>query len=249
MGAYCFSVPALEAYKEALKVEPNNAQAKAGLAAVDEAIRRESEENSDADFGFGKMFSDPNLLSKLASNPKTAPLLADPEFIAKLNRLSKNPSAIQSELQDPRMIQVFAAILGAQIGEMPTTSGGNADTEMPDYKTASPPMEPTPEPEDEEAIAKRQAKTAADKEKELGTQSYKKRQFDVAIGHYSKAWELFKDITYLNNLAAAKYEAGDFEGCIAECQTAIEEGREMRADFKLIAKQVFSHRNDATSIC
>jgi stress-induced-phosphoprotein 1 len=229
-------VPALEAYKEALKVEPNNAQAKAGLAAVDEAIRRESEENSDADFGFGKMFSDPNLLSKLASNPKTAPLLADPEFIAKLNRLSKNPSAIQSELQDPRMIQVFAAILGAQIGEMPTTSGGNADTEMPDYKTASPPMEPTPEPEDEEAIAKRQAKTAADKEKELGTQSYKKRQFDVAIGHYSKAWELFKDITYLNNLAAAKYEAGDFEGCIAECQTAIEEGREMRADFKLIAK-------------
>jgi stress-induced-phosphoprotein 1 len=98
--------------------------------------------------------------------------------------------------------------------------------------------EATPEPEDDDVKAKKEAKEKADAEKALGTENYKKRQFDAAIEHYSKAWELHKDITYLNNLAAAKFEKGDYEGCIAECKRAIEEGREMRADFKLIAKQV-----------
>src|SRR5262249_41066307 len=36
--------------------------------------------------------------------------------------------------------------------------------------------------------------------------------------------------------AAAKFETGDYEGCIKECEKAIEEGRSMLADFKLIAK-------------
>ena len=59
------------------------------------------------------------------------------------------------------------------------------------------------EPEDEEAVAKREAKAKADEEKKLGTENYKKRQFDAAIEHYSKAWELYKDITYLNNMPSS----------------------------------------------
>ena len=31
--------------------------------------------------GLGKMFSDPNLISKLAANPRTAKHLADPNFM------------------------------------------------------------------------------------------------------------------------------------------------------------------------
>ena len=31
-----------------------------------------------------KMFQDPSLLAKLAANPKTAPLLADPSFMQKV---------------------------------------------------------------------------------------------------------------------------------------------------------------------
>jgi stress-induced-phosphoprotein 1 len=98
------------------------------------------------------------------------------------------------------------------------------------------PDAPEPEPEDEETIAKKKAKEAADHEKSLGTENYKKRQFDAAIEHYSKAWEMHKDITYLTNLSAAKFEKGDYPGAIEACETAIAEGREMRADFKLIAK-------------
>ena len=34
--------------------------------------------------GLGKMFSDPNMITKLAANPKTAKYLADPTFINKV---------------------------------------------------------------------------------------------------------------------------------------------------------------------
>lgn len=44
-------------------------------------------------------------------------------------------------------------------------------------------------------------KVAGDAEKALGNEAYKARKFDEAADHYEKAWELNKDITYLNNLA------------------------------------------------
>lgn len=34
--------------------------------------------------GMSKMFQDPSLFAKLAANPKTAPLLADPSFMQKV---------------------------------------------------------------------------------------------------------------------------------------------------------------------
>lgn len=207
---------------------------------MNDAIKREAEEDGvNPDLGLGQMFADPSFITKLASNPKTSALLADPEFMAKLEKVRQNPNAIQEELRDPRMMQVLAVLLGIQIETAPGAGGAQEDTPMPDapkQETKAPEPEPQPEPEDDEAKAKKEAKEAADKEKELGTQNYKKRNFDAAIEHYHKAWELYKDITYLNNAAAAKFEAGDLDGCIKECETAIEEGRGMRADFKLIAK-------------
>jgi len=115
-----------------------------------------------------------------------------------------------------------------------------ADASSPPKKTSPPPQEPTPEPEqeDEETKKAKEDKAKADQEKALGTEKYKKRQFDEAIEHYTNSWNLHKDITYLTNRAAAKFEKGDYEGCIEDCKLAIEEGRNMMADFKLIAKYV-----------
>jgi stress-induced-phosphoprotein 1 len=46
------------------------------------------------------------------------------------------------------------------------------------------------------------AKKAAEAEKKLGADAYKKRNFEVAITHFSKAWETWpKDVTFLTNLA------------------------------------------------
>jgi stress-induced-phosphoprotein 1 len=245
-----------------LKLDPQNAQAKTGLEAVKRAIDAEADEDGvsgNPSAGLGNLFNDPQMVQKLASNPKTSALLADPQFMAKLQRLKQNPNNIGEEMRDPRFLQVMSVLLGIDMqfggpGEggasgPPGFGGSNEheeDVAMPDARSSSSgpqsrqapasEPEPEPEPEDEEAIASRKAKEEAEAEKKLGTENYKKRQFDAAIEHYSKAWNLHKDITYLTNLSAAKFEKGDYQGAIEACEKAIEEGREVRADFKIIAK-------------
>lgn len=202
----------------------------------------------------GSMFKDPQLLQKLAQNPKTSKFLADPTFMAKLNAIKQKPNGSQDIFSDPRMIQVLGVLMGVDMDMMGGMPGGpgaagpgeapkeaEEDMPMPDAPPASkqaPKKEPTPEPEpeDEEAADQAKAKVAAEEEKKLGTENYKKRDFEEAISHYSKAWELHKDITYLNNLGAAYFEKGDYEEAIKSCEKAVEEGREIYADFKMIAK-------------
>ncbi|KAH8917974.1 TPR-like protein [Atractiella rhizophila] len=90
----------------------------------------------------------------------------------------------------------------------------------------------------------------AQKEKQLGNDAYKKRDFETAIAHYEKAWELHKDITFLTNLAAVYFEQERYPECVETCQKAVDEGRDMRADYKLIAKafarmgSAYSKQND-----
>lgn len=219
--------------------------------------------------GLGNIFNDPQMIQKLANNPKTRSLLADPQFMQKLQRLRQNPNDIGAEMQDPRFLQVMGVLLGVDMsfGGAPGEGGGapnmngmseaEEDVPMPDARSSSsksaepakapesePEPEPEPEPEDEEAAAAKKAKEEAEAEKKLGTENYKKRQFDAAIEHYDKAWVLHQDITYLTNKSAAQFEKADYEGAIESCKTAIEKGREVLADFKIIAKyaQNPSHR-------
>lgn len=260
----CLKADANTAFEEALKLDPANAQAKSGLSAVKRALESQSKADGSGDGlggGFGNMFNDPQLIQKLAGNPKTSKLLGDPSFMAKLQKLRENPSNMNEALGDPRFLQVMGVLMGidmsfagdgpGQAGQENRFSRGEEEEEdlpMPDAygsskagkKTTSPPKapEPEPEPEDEEAANLRKAKEEAEAEKKLGTENYKKRQFDAAIEHYGKAWDIHKDITYLTNMSAAKFEKGDYEGAIQDCQKAIEEGREVLADFKIIAKYV-----------
>jgi stress-induced-phosphoprotein 1 len=202
---------------------------------------------------FANAFNDPQLIQKLARNPKTSSLLADQEFMMKLQRFRQNPESFgPQEFQDPRFLQVFGVLMGLDMSFSDAPPGSSAagaaereDEEMPDLEpprsgraaaNKAPEPESESEEEDEEAIAQREAKAKADEEKKLGTENYKKRNFDAAIEHYSKAWELHKDITYLTNLSAAYFEKGEYEKCIEVCKQAIQEGREVLADFKLIAK-------------
>jgi len=239
-------VGANDAYEEGLKLDSANAQLKSGLASVQKAMEAPAGGlGADPMGGIGQMFSDPGLIQKLAANPKTAAFLADPTFMAKLQQMQQNPNNAQDLFSDPRMIQVLGVAMGVDM-EMRDSDPSAQDSPMPDAPAEprkpapakkAPEPEPEPEPElDEEAAEKKKAKEAADKEKALGTESYKKRDFDAAISHYSKAWELYKDITYMNNLGAAYFEKGDYEKCIEACTTAVDEGRMMYADFKLIAK-------------
>ena len=252
-----YSVGAKDAFDEALKLDPANAQAKSGLAAVDRAI--ESEDAGGPGGGLGNVFGDPQIFQKLAANPKTSQFLADPSFMQTLQRVRQNPSDISAAFQDQRMLTAMGVLMGIDMnfmggkggdGPMPDLNGSKEaeeDMPMPDARPASskpaepkkapvPEPEPAPEPEDEEAVAAKKAKEEAEAEKKVGTENYKKRNFDIAIQHYEKAWELHKDITYMTNKSAAQFEKGDFEAAIESCRVAIQEGREVMADFKVIAK-------------
>ena len=120
--------------------------------------------------------------------------------------------------------------------DVPMPDARPASAQVQPSKKETKPATPEPEPEDDEAAERAKAKAAADAEKALGTEQYKRKNFDAAIAHYSKAWELHKDITYLNNLGAAHFEMGQYEEAVKDCEKAVEEGRQIYADFKLIAK-------------
>lgn len=248
------TVDATDAYEKALEIDPANAQAKSGFEAVKRAIEAEAKADGlpgDPSGGLGNMFNDPQLIQKLANNPKTSGLLADGAFMQKLNDVKANPNKVGEMMGDPRFLQVMSVLLGIDMqfgnpgdaGEQQQSAAPREveeDTAMPDapkpQQQKQPEPEPEQEPEDEEAVAAKKAKEEADAEKALGTASYKKRQFDDAIAHYSKAWELHKDITYLTNLSAAYFEKGEYDEAIKACKQAIEHGREVLADFKIIAK-------------
>lgn len=253
-------VRAYEAYQEGLKLDPNNKGMKTDLDNVERAMDAELRDGgkgggdsfpSSAADEMGGMFRDPALLGKLAANPKTAAYLSDPTFMQRLQSLQANPSNVQDIFSDPRMIEVMGVAMGLDfsMGGMPGAAGGPEPTDAPAGFSAAAAAPSVPkeeskveevveeEPEeDEDARAKREAKEAADKEKALGTASYKKREFDDAIAHYQKAWDLHKDIVYLNNLGAAQFEKGDYEATIAACTQAVEEGRALLADWKTMAK-------------
>src|SRR5436305_12991104 len=132
------------------------------------------------------MFNDPQLYQKLAKNSKTSPYLADPAFMAKLQRLAKNPSEMGQELGDPRMLQVMSVLLGIDLSMGDPSAGGPSargheqedDVPMPDARPSSRPpppkaKEPSPEPdpEAEETSAAKTAKDEADAETTLATES------------------------------------------------------------------------------
>lgn len=67
-------------------------------------------------------------------------------------------------------------------------------------QASAPVSEPQPDPEADERRAKAASKVEALQEKELGNAAYKKKQFEVAVGHYDRALELYdEDISFLTN--------------------------------------------------
>ncbi len=161
----------------------------------------------------------------------------------KINELQRNPDSLSKHMSDPRILQVMGMLMGVNIqtpdsAGFPDVSGGGGGGSSSGGASSKPAPEPEPEVELTEEQKERKAKKAvADGHKAKGNDAYKAKNFDEAVGHYKKAIEALPDeITYYNNLAAVKFEQKDYEGCIATCKEGITRGREVRADFKLVAK-------------
>jgi len=232
---------AIAAYEAGLKLDPSNAQMKQGLEEAQAAASASTRPSG--------LFSSPEMISRLATDPRTRALLGQPDFMSMLQDVNSNPNGMQKYLADERFQLALEVGLGLSLGAEPggektnertaPEAGESGAEHTGPAKSSAPEPQPEPEPEpmDEEEAEAAAAQEAAQKEKELGNAAYKSKDFDSAISHYNKAIELYDaDISFITNRAAVKFEQGDFAGCIADCDAAIERGRELRADYKLVAR-------------
>ena len=259
-GAAEFGLGNLDAaatsYEKALELDSTNKAAKEGLEQVHHAQSARAG-GAGPDFGLGKIFEDPNMIEKLKANPKTAEMMNDPQLVAKLMMYKNNPQALGSELfSDPRLVTIMAVLMGIDLnmpdlgGNGPSTENTGAQETKPESKTEGE-TETKPESTEKatssgesgdanaepmEVDEEEKEKAEAAEFKEKGNKLYKEHKFDEAIEMYNKAWDLHKDITYLNNRAAAEFEKGEYETAIKTLEEAVEQGRHLRADYKLIAK-------------
>ncbi|CAI0476853.1 unnamed protein product [Linum tenue] len=229
---------AIVAYKKGLDFDPNNEALKSGLADAESAAAAPQSPNPFAD-----SFAGPEMWAKLTADPSTRPYLQQPDFVKMMQEIQKNPNNLNLYLKDQRVMQALGALLNVKF----RAPNGGEDMDIPETEGESPPP-PPPEkkptsanaPVEERSQEEREAKekkAQALKEKELGNAAYKKKDFETAIAHYTKAIELYdEDISFITNRAAVYLEMGKYEECIKDCDKAVERGRELRSDYKMVAR-------------
>ncbi|KZC09105.1 Stress-induced-phosphoprotein 1, partial [Dufourea novaeangliae] len=219
----------IKAYQTGLELEPDNAQLKSGLAEVKSQLAAES-----------SSFNRYDLFGKLANNPRTKEFLKDPEYLKLLHQLQTNPETVAGmQFPDPRILTTMDVLLSTN-----SKTSEPMDIDPPEHSEAAKPKQESSKPKQKppKTQQKEQDNLPAEKrealnEKQLGNDAYKKKNFEEALRHYNRAVELEPtEIIYLLNIAAVYFEQKEYEKCIAQCEKAIDVGRENRADFKLIAK-------------
>ncbi|XP_051136892.1 hsp70-Hsp90 organizing protein 3-like [Andrographis paniculata] len=241
---------AVSAYNKGLQIDPTNEALKSGLADAESALARSSRSRGGpAPNPFGEAFGT-DMWVKLASDPDTREFLQHQDFVKMMQDIQKNPNNVNSHMKDQRVMQALGVLLnlkiqttGAEDGEgiPPSASGPEKKRPAAEAPKEEKRPEKDPEPEvgelDEEEKEKRIKKSEAQKEKEAGNAAYKKKDFEMAIQHYTKAVDLDdEDISFLTNRAAVYLEMSKYEDCIKDCEKAVERGRELRSDYKMIAR-------------
>lgn len=104
------------AYEEGLQVDEKSDVLKKGLAEVQRAMDHDAM-GPGGDMGLGAMFKDPQLMAKLAANPKTKDFVNDPSFVEKIKQLQSNggKADMASLFGDPRMMSVLGVLMGVDI--------------------------------------------------------------------------------------------------------------------------------------
>lgn len=204
---------AVAAYRKGLDLDPSNEALKSGLADAQAASRSRASPSA----SFGNMFQGPEVWTKLTADPTTRGYLAQPDFLKMMQEVQRNPNSLNKYLSDPRMMQVLGVLLNVNL-RTATPEEMEREREAPEpepevKRQREPAKVPEPEPEpmeipDEKKEA-RVKKAEAQKEKEAGNAAYKKKDFEKAIQHYTRAVELDdEDISFITNRAAVYLEMG-----------------------------------------
>ncbi|CAI5516547.1 unnamed protein product [Closterium sp. Naga37s-1] len=264
---------AVEAFERGLALEPSSAVLQAGLADA-KAAQAADEAGGEGGNPLAKAFQGPDFWARLHADPRARQHLSDPAFRATVSAVQSNPALLNAHLSDPRMMDVLGAALGISIrsagsadeaaafaaegrgeeGGKGESRAGKDEKEKEKEAGGGEAMEEALTDEEREAKARRQE---AVREKEAGNAAYKRKEFESAVEHYSKAIELDdSDVTFLTNRAAVFLEMGkikhcllrcslltpalpsclQYAECIADCDRAVERGREVHADFKVVAR-------------
>lgn len=229
-------------YEEGLSKFPDDAALKSSLAEVQKL--KASSESSGGFGGPGGGLFGPQMLAKLAGHPKFGPKIGDPQFMAKLQMMQKNP---QMMMQDPEMMEILQAMISGMGGmggddedsfPMPQRPSQSSNNSSSSSSSSNKKREPEPEveltPEEKEAKAIRDKANAA---KERGNALYKEKKFTEAIACYDEAFSIDNtNILFKGNVAAVYIEMGEPDRAIQICEEALEHAKVVRASFDDRAK-------------
>ncbi|KAN0032403.1 hypothetical protein ACTFIV_006297 [Dictyostelium citrinum] len=215
-----------------LKIEPGNQQ----LADALEDAQYATTGAKDPAAAMANLFSAENL-TKLRFNPKTAPFFQQPDFVAIMDQIAKNPSLFSQHIADQRFSVCLGVLLGIDINQGPSPSSQPPQQQKPTPTPTPAPQQSTPKPTEAPKKPEAPPMTDSQKERDLGNKAYVKKDFEEAIAHYDKAVELDPtDVLAMNNKAAVLIEQQKLDEAIETCKKALEKAQEIRADYKIKSK-------------
>lgn len=249
---------AITTFKEGLSKFPNDKVLKNGLENV-EREKNGPPTGVGSGLGMSNLFG-PDMMAKIALDPKTRVYMNDPDFMAKIQMLQNNPDKLGTMIKDPRIMEVFKVMLGMNGMDFGTGEDFKAkeeDDKSNNYsdslsESGSKIAEKSPDVSDtdnekvikkdltnlsSEELVKRENEKESVKLKEKGNEFYMNKRFDEALDAYDKAISLNPtNMTLLSNKAAVHLTTKNYDDCIAACRLAVKIGKENRASFEERAK-------------
>jgi stress-induced-phosphoprotein 1 len=227
----------IAAYKEGLEKFPSDAGLKKGL----EDVTREKDNPMGTGGGGGNGLFSPAMLAQMAMDPRMRPYLSDPEVMAKIKVVQQNQNLMPTILNDPKIMEMLGLLMGDRDDEeaSPAPSTPSPSSAAKKKEEDPKPMEVEEDwshlsPQERE---KKETEKKARLKKEEGNELYRAKKFEEALTAYDEAIAIDPtNMTYLSNKAAVYFTQKKYDECIAECEKAMEIGKEHKAPFEDRAK-------------
>lgn len=228
---------AISYYQQYLRIDPENPVAKKGL---EDAIKVKNTPDNNGAL---------DVMNEIQKDPEAMEIMSDPDFMQALM------AGKVDVLSDPKYAKVMKYI--SRMQGMFENEGKNGSThqeiktdptkeENQAFKTMN--KELKEEEQTGQANAQREKiiqekrlndeaiQEEANEYKEQGNELYKKKKFSEAIAMYTKAFDTYKDVLFLTNIAAATLESGKPQEALTILDEAVEFAKETHASYAIMGK-------------